>query len=53
MKLTVELPDLLLRELKIRAVNERKTFKALMAELFRTGLAILKKEGVAAPPRSR
>jgi hypothetical protein len=44
MKLTLDLPENLLRELKIRAVIEGKTFKVLMAELFRSGLAPLKDE---------
>lgn len=47
MKLTLDLPEDLLKQIKIRAVNEGKTFKALMAELFRDGLAIIK-EGEAA-----
>ena len=49
MKLTLDLPENLLRELKIRAVSEGKTFKALMAELFRHGLAALKEEEAAKP----
>lgn len=47
MKLTLDLPEDLLRELKIRAVNEGKTFKTLMAELFRNGLAAIKDEEAA------
>ena len=42
MKLTLDLPEDLLRTLKIRAVQEGKTFKGLMAELMRGGLAAIK-----------
>ena len=42
MKLTLDLPEDLLRTLKIRAVHEGKTFKSLMAELMRGGLAAIK-----------
>lgn len=48
MKLTIDLPEDLLKTLKFRAVNEGKTFKALMAELFRDGLAKLKAQQAAA-----
>jgi hypothetical protein len=43
-KMTFDLPEDLLRAAKVRAVHEGKTFKALMAELFRNGLAAIKEE---------
>ncbi len=42
--MTLDLPEDLLRAAKVRAVNEGKTFKAMMAELFRSGLAAIKEE---------
>lgn len=39
MKTTVELPDELMRTVKIRAVNEGRRLKDVMAELIRRGLA--------------
>ena len=39
MKMTFDLPEDLLRALKVRAVKEGKTFKGLMAELMSSGLA--------------
>ena len=39
MKLTLELPEDLLRGLRVRAVLEDKTFKALVEEVLRKGLA--------------
>lgn len=54
MKLTFDLPEDLLREIKILAVTEGKTFKALMAELFISGLAITEEqEQAAATKRSK
>ena len=56
-KMTFDLPDDLVRELKIRAVNEGRTFKGLLAELFRIGLARSQKAAVATkrpnPSRTR
>ena len=46
-KMTMDLPEDLLRELKIRAVTEGKTFKSLMTELFRKGLAIMEEQNEA------
>jgi hypothetical protein len=37
----------LLKALKVRAVNERKTFKTLVTELFRKGLAVMEVEEVS------
>lgn len=42
MKMTFDLPEDLVRTIKIRAVEEGKTFKALMAELMAKGLAEFK-----------
>lgn len=40
MKTTLELPDELLREVKLRAVMQRRTVKDLVAEMLRQGLGI-------------
>lgn len=42
MKMTFDLPEDLVQTIKIRAVEEGKTFKALMAELMAKGLAEFK-----------
>lgn len=39
MKTTLDLPDELMRAVKIRAVHEHKKLKDTIAELLRTGLA--------------
>jgi hypothetical protein len=39
MKTTLELPDDLMREVKIRAVHEHKKLKDIIAELLRKGIA--------------
>lgn len=39
MKITLDLPDDLLRTMKIRAVQEGRKFKDVAAEIFRSGLA--------------
>ena len=39
MKTTLDLPDDLMRAVKIRAVNEGRRLKDVMADLIRTGLA--------------
>lgn len=39
MKTTLDLPDDLMRAVKIRAVNEGRRIKDVMADLIRTGLA--------------
>lgn len=46
MKTTLELPDELLREVKLRAVMQRRTVKDLVAEILRQGL------GMAPPAQS-
>jgi len=38
MKMTVELPDHLMRRMKIRAVHEHKKLKEIVAELIEQGL---------------
>lgn len=47
MKTTLDLPDDLVREIKIRAVHERKKLKDAIAEYLRKGLAA----GKAGPPK--
>jgi hypothetical protein len=47
MKMTFDLPEDLLREAKVRAIQEGKTFKDKMAELFTLGLEILEAEETA------
>ena len=39
MKTTLDLPDALMREVKIRAVHERKKLKDAIAEFIRKGMA--------------
>ena len=39
MRTTLDLPDELMRAVKIRAANERRKLKDVMAELLRRGLA--------------
>ncbi len=41
MKMTFDLPEDLLREAKVRAIREGKTFKDMMAELFTLGLDLM------------
>ena len=55
MKMTFDLPEDLLREAKVRAIQEGKTFKDKMAELFTLGLEILAAEEAAKaqPPATR
>ncbi len=38
MKMTVELPDHLMRRMKIRAINEHKKLKEIVAEMIEQGL---------------
>lgn len=40
MKTTLDLPDELIREVKLRAVHQRRTVKDLVAELLRQGLGL-------------
>jgi hypothetical protein len=42
MKTTLDLPDELMREVKIRAVHEQKKLKDTIAELIRKGLSAAK-----------
>ena len=39
MKTTIELPDTLMRQVKLRAVNEGKKLKNIVAELLQRGLS--------------
>jgi hypothetical protein len=47
MRTTVDIPDALLREMKIRAANEGTTVRALVLE----GVALRLRNGDAAPPK--
>jgi plasmid stability protein len=40
MKTTLDLPDELIREVKLRAVHQRRTVKDLVAEFLRQGLGL-------------
>ncbi len=40
MKTTLDLPDELIREVKLRAVHQRRTVKDLVAEVLRQGLGM-------------
>lgn len=53
MKTTLELPDDLMRAVKIRAVNEDRSLKDMMAEIVRRGLAQEPPVGDAEPQRVR
>ena len=47
MKTTLDLPDELVREIKLRAVNEGRTLKDVIADLLRAGLAPARKSSRA------
>jgi hypothetical protein len=49
MKTTLELPDELMREVKIRAIHERKKLKDAIAEFIRKGMAAGKKRPAKTP----
>ena len=51
MKTTLDLPDDLVRDLKLRAINERSTLKQLATDLLRLGLHESKKTGEVTKPR--
>lgn len=51
MKTTLELPDELMREIKIRAAHEDRKLKDLVAELLRRGLS--RRQGAPPPVRRR
>jgi hypothetical protein len=48
-KTTLDLPDDLMREVKIRAVNERKKLKDAIAEFIRKGMATDKSRSAKIP----
>ena len=50
MKTTFDLPDELIREVKLRAVMQRRTVKDLVAEFLRQGLGISPPAIPASPP---
>ncbi len=49
MKTTLDLPDDLMREVKIRAVHERKKLKDAIAEFIRKGMSASKTRAGKAP----
>lgn len=51
MKTTLELPDELMRTIKLRAVREDRKLKDLVAELLEVGLASSADEATRAPRR--
>lgn len=53
MKTTLEIPDDLMREIKIRAAREDRKLKDLVAELLRRGLAETENQPPAATIRHR
>jgi len=56
MKTTLDLPDDLMREVKIRAVHEHKKLKDTIAELLRKGIAAAGKtsrDGIPKPVKLR
>ena len=50
MKTTLDLPDDLMQEVKLRAVNQQKKLKDTIAELLRRGMAAENKEQSKLPP---
>lgn len=53
MKTTLDLPDELLREMKLRAVMQGRTLRDLVADFLRLGLGIAAPRPVAPPLGSR
>ena len=51
MKTTLDLPDDLVRDLKLRAINERSTLKQLATDLLKLGLYKSKKTDEVTKPR--
>jgi plasmid stability protein len=49
MKTTLDLPDELMREVKIRAIHEHKKLKDTIAELLRKGIAASRARPAEAP----
>ena len=52
MKTTLDLPDELIREVKLRAVVQRRTVKDLVAEFIRQGLGMPPREELKKRPAS-
>lgn len=52
MKTTLDLPDELIHEVKLRAVHQRRTVKDLVAEILRQGLGMAPLAGAAQRPVS-
>ena len=53
MKTTLDLPDDVLREIKVRAAQENRRLKDVVAELLRQGLAADRGEAAGRPRRVR
>lgn len=53
MKTTLDLPDDLLREMKLRAVMQGRTLRDLVADFLRLGLGMAASRPAAPPPGSR
>jgi hypothetical protein len=49
MKTTLDLPDELMREVKIRAVHERKKLRVMIVELLQKGIAATEAQGGKIP----
>ena len=50
MKTTLDLPDEILREMKLRAVVQGRTLKELVADLLRQGLGMAPRAPLEPPP---
>lgn len=50
MKTTLDLPDEIVREMKLRAVVQGRTLKELVADLLRQGLGMGQRAPLARPP---
>lgn len=50
MKTTLDLPDELVREMKLRAVIQGRTLRDLVADLLRQGLGLSQSKATALPP---
>lgn len=50
MKTTLDLPDELVREMKLRAVIQGRTLRDLAADLLRQGLGLSLSKAIALPP---
>ncbi len=53
MKMTIELPDALIKQVKVRALRHGQKLKDAVADLLRQGLAVADDQTILACPRSR